>query len=92
MVINSIGSTWEGNQTWMIAGLIAMLGAWPIAFGAALSALYLVVIVMIFALFLRPVAFDYRSKLPSAQWRNGWDIALFAGGLIPTLLFGAAVW
>jgi cytochrome d ubiquinol oxidase subunit II len=44
----------------------------------------------LFALFLRPIGFDYRSKLPSQQWRSNWDIALFVGGLVPALIFGVA--
>jgi cytochrome d ubiquinol oxidase subunit II len=42
----------------------------------------------LFALFLRPVGFDYRSKLADARWRAAWDWALFTGGLVPALVFG----
>ena len=39
---------------------------------------------------MRPIGFDYRSKLPNPQWRKAWDWALFAGGIIPALIFGVA--
>jgi cytochrome d ubiquinol oxidase subunit II len=39
---------------------------------------------------MRPIGFDYRSKLPSQRWRSNWDIALFVGGFIPALIFGVA--
>jgi cytochrome d ubiquinol oxidase subunit II len=44
----------------------------------------------LFALFLRPVGFDYRSKVANPRWRNAWDWGLFIGGLVPTLIFGVA--
>lgn len=90
VIINAIGPTWEGNQTWLIAGLIAMLGAWPIAFGTAVSVIYVATILMVFFLFLRPVAFDYRSKLPTALWRDNWDKVLFISGAVPIFLLGVA--
>ena len=43
------------------------------------------------ALILRPVGFKFRSKMPGTRWRSGWDWALFAGGAVPTLIFGVAM-
>jgi len=47
-------------------------------------------LLVLFALFFRPVGFDFRSKLPNPRWRNGWDWALFTGGAVPALVFGVA--
>jgi len=88
VLINSVGPTWEGNQVWLIAGGGALFAAWPLVYAAAFSVLYVPFILLLIGLYLRPVGFDYRSKLPSAKWRQNWDRALFVGGLLPTLMLG----
>jgi len=90
VIINTIGPTWEGNQTWLITAGGAIFAAWPLVYAAAFSGLYVALLLVLFALFFRPVGFDYRSKLANPTWRNGWDWALFAGGAIPSLVFGVA--
>lgn len=90
VIINTIGPTWEGNQTWLITAGGAIFAAWPLVYAAAFSGLYVALLLVLFALFFRPVGFDYRSKLPNQRWRNGWDWALFAGSAIPALVFGVA--
>jgi cytochrome d ubiquinol oxidase subunit II len=90
VIINTIGPTWEGNQTWLITAGGAIFAAWPLVYAAAFSGLYVALLLVLFALFFRPVGFDYRSKLADPRWRNGWDWALFAGGAIPALVFGVA--
>ena len=90
VIINVVGPTWEGNQTWFIAAGGAMFAAWPLVYAAAFSGFYLALMLLLFALFLRPVGFDYRSKLADPRWRNAWDWGLFVGGLVPPLIFGIA--
>ncbi|MGN5262543.1 cytochrome d ubiquinol oxidase subunit II [Aeromonas hydrophila] len=91
LVINSVGPVWEGNQVWLIAGAGALFAAWPLVYAAALSGLYIPMVVLLLGLFLRPVGFDYRSKLADPVWRRWWDRALVAGGLVPTLVLSAAI-
>jgi len=88
VVLNTVGATWEGNQTWLITAAGATFAAWPIVYAVTFSGLYFAMLFALFALFFRPVGFDYRSKLADARWRAAWDWALFAGGLVPTLVFG----
>lgn len=90
IVINSIGPTWEGNQTWFITAGGALFAAWPLAYAAAFSGFYVALMLLLFALFFRPVGFDYRSKIEDARWRSAWDWALFVGGFVPPLIFGVA--
>ena len=52
--------------------------------------MYWALLLVLFALFLRPVGFDYRSKLENTQWRNAWDWGLCVGGAVPALVFGVA--
>ncbi|HSS46313.1 MAG TPA: cytochrome d ubiquinol oxidase subunit II, partial [Burkholderiales bacterium] len=89
-IINSIGATWEGNQTWLITGAGTTFAAWPLVYATAFSGFYIVLMLTLFALFFRPVGFDYRSKLQDRRWRNAWDWGLFAGAAVPTLVFGVA--
>jgi len=91
MTINTIAPTWEGNQVWFILGGGAIFAAWPFVYAVAFSGFYLAMFLVLAALILRPVAFKYRSKRPSAVWRTFWDWALFTGGFVPALVFGVAV-
>ena len=90
VIINSVGATWEGNQTWLVTAAGAIFAAWPFVYAAAFSGLYIALLLVLFALFFRPVGFDYRSKLADPRWRNSWDWALFIGGAVPALVFGIA--
>ncbi|MGR9116640.1 MAG: cytochrome d ubiquinol oxidase subunit II [Gammaproteobacteria bacterium] len=90
VIINSIGPTWEGNQVWLVTGGGALFAAWPMAYAVSFSGLYLALLLTLAALFLRPLGFDFRSKLTSEKWRSNWDWALFVGGLVPALIFGVA--
>lgn len=90
IIINSVGPTWEGNQTWLITAGGALFAAWPLAYSAAFSGFYVALMLLLFSLFFRPVGFDYRSKIADPRWRSFWDWALFAGGFVPALIFGVA--
>lgn len=90
VIINSIGATWEGNQVWFITAGGAIFAAWPIVYATAFSGFYIALMLTLFALFFRPVGFDYRSKVTDPRWRSAWDWGLFAGGFVPALIFGVA--
>ncbi len=89
-VINVIGPTWEGNQVWLILGGGAIFAAYPPVYATAFSGFFIALILTLFALILRPVGFDYRSKVEHPTWRAFWDWALFVGGAVPALVFGVA--
>ncbi len=90
VVINTIAPHWDGNQVWLITAGGALFAAWPLVYSAAFSGLYWALLLVLFALFVRPVGFDYRSKLENTRWRQSWDWALFVGALVPSLVFGVA--
>jgi len=90
VIINSVGPTWDGNQVWFITAGGAIFAAWPVVYAAAFSGFYIALLLVLFALFFRPVGFDYRSKLEDPRWRTAWDWGLFAGGFVPALVFGVA--
>lgn len=88
--INTIAPHWEGNQVWFVTAGGALFAAWPMVYATAFSGMYWALLLVLFALFLRPVGFDYRSKLQNTQWRNSWDWGLCIGGAVPALVFGVA--
>lgn len=90
VMINTVGPHWDGNQVWFITAGGAIFAAWPLIYATAFSGFYLALALTLIALWMRPIGFDYRSKLPSQKWRNAWDWALFAGGIVPSLIFGVA--
>jgi cytochrome d ubiquinol oxidase subunit II len=90
VVINTIGPVWEGNQVWLVLGAGAIFAAWPMLYAVSFSGFYAAMLLLLFSLFLRPVGFTYRSKLQNPRWRAFWDWALFAGGLVPALVYGVA--
>jgi cytochrome d ubiquinol oxidase subunit II len=90
VMINTVAPHWDGNQVWFITAGGAIFAAWPVVYATAFSGMYWALLLVLFALFFRPVGFDYRSKLPNPAWRNFWDWGLFAGSAVPALVFGVA--
>ena len=90
IMLNTIGPHWEGNQVWLVTAGGALFAAWPIVYAMAFSGFYLAMLITLFALFFRPVGFDYRSKLVNSRWRNGWDWGIFIGSAVPSIIFGVA--
>jgi cytochrome d ubiquinol oxidase subunit II len=90
VILRSIEPNWEGNQTWFVIAGGVIFAAWPLVYAAAFSGLYVALLLVLFALFFRPVGFKYRNKLESPRWRRNWDRGLFIGGFVPTLVFGIA--
>jgi cytochrome d ubiquinol oxidase subunit II len=91
VALNVIGPHWDGNQVWFILGGGAIFAAWPLVYATAFSGFYIVMLLLLWTMILRPLGFEYRSKLPSPAWRGVWDTALFLSGLVPMVVFGAAI-
>lgn len=90
IMINAVAPHWDGNQVWLITAGGALFAAWPTVYATAFSGFYWAMVLVLFALLIRPMAFDYRSKLPDPRWRNTWDWGLFASGIVPSIVFGVA--
>ncbi len=91
VILNSIGPVWEGNQVWFVLGGGAIFAAWPLVYAVSFSGFYYAMFLVLVALILRPVGFDYRSKINNKTWRTIWDYCLFISGLVPSLVFGVAI-
>ncbi|MYM63296.1 cytochrome d ubiquinol oxidase subunit II [Pseudomaricurvus sp. HS19] len=90
VLINTIAPHWDGNQVWFITAGGAIFAAWPLVYATAFSGLYAALMITLMAMFLRPVGFDYRSKIDNPTWRSRWDWGLTIGSFVPALIFGVA--
>ena len=90
IMINTVAPHWDGNQVWLITGAGALFAAWPTVYAVSFSGFYVAMILVLLALYLRPVGFDYRSKIEDPRWRKSWDWALFVAGFVPPLIIGVA--
>jgi len=90
VVVNSIGPFWDANEVWLITAGGAMFAAFPHWYATLFSGFYIPFFLMLLALIVRAVGFEFRSKMPQLWWRNTADWLIFAGSLIPALLWGVA--
>jgi cytochrome d ubiquinol oxidase subunit II len=91
MIINTIGPVWDGNEVWMLTAGGAMFAAFPHWYATLFSGFYLALVLMLAALIMRGVSFEFRSKDRRPGWRNFWDGSIFLGSLVPALLWGVAL-
>lgn len=82
--------TGEGNQVWFVTAGGALFAAWPLVYATVFSGFYYAMLAVLWALFFRPVGFDYRSKVANVRWRTAWDWGIFVGSAVPALVFGVA--
>ncbi|MDR3431716.1 MAG: cytochrome d ubiquinol oxidase subunit II [Rouxiella aceris] len=90
VMINAIAPHWDGNQVWLITAGGALFAAWPMVYAAAFSGFYAAMILVLCALFFRPLGFDYRAKVDDKRWRGMWDWGIFIGSFVPAVVFGVA--
>jgi cytochrome d ubiquinol oxidase subunit II len=86
LVMNAIAPVWDGNETWLVLGGVALLAAFPLAFAILIPALYFPILIMLLALVFRGVAFEFRFR--DAEHKTFWDHGFFYGSLIATLAQG----
>jgi len=90
-VINTIGPLWDGNEVWLIVAGAAMFAAFPGWYATMFSGLYLALALLLGALIVRGVSFEYRGKSPSQRWRTRWSWLLAIGSLLAPFLIGIAL-
>jgi cytochrome d ubiquinol oxidase subunit II len=90
MALEAIEPHWEGHQVWFILGGGAVFAAWPVLYATSFSGFYFAMLLVLLALILRPVGFNFRNKVANPAWRNLWDWALTIAGTVPSLVFGVA--
>ncbi len=90
-LIRAIGPFWDGNEVWLLTAGGALFAAFPHVYATVFSGFYLALMLVLYALILRAVSFEFGHRVESARWRRAWDWAFFVGSLVPALLTGVAV-
>jgi cytochrome bd ubiquinol oxidase subunit II len=91
LLINTIGPFWDGNEVWLITAGGAIFAAFPNWYATLFSGFYLALMLMLVALILRGVAFEFRNRDERPQWRTFWDWMIFIGSALPGFLWGVAI-
>lgn len=89
-VLTTLGPVWDGNEVWLLVAGGATFAAFPEWYATLFSGFYLPLFLILVALIVRGVSFEYRSKYGKAQWRSRWDMAILISSTIPSLLWGVA--
>ena len=90
LCLNAIGPTWDGNEVWLITAGGAMFAAFPLWYGKLFNGAYLALFLVLLALIVRNVSFEFRGRVDDRPWRRTWDAANFGGSLVATLVWGVA--
>ena len=90
LLINTIGPVWDGNEVWLLVAGGATFAAFPEWYATLFSGFYLPLLLILVALILRGVAFEYRGKRDDDTWRRRWDACIIGGSLVPAILWGVA--
>ncbi|NUO36722.1 MAG: cytochrome d ubiquinol oxidase subunit II [Dermatophilaceae bacterium] len=91
VLLNTIGPVWDGNEVWVLTAGGATFAAFPHWYATLFSGFYLPLLVILVALILRNLGFEYRHKRPESQWKARWDVAIFWGSVVPAFLWGVAL-
>lgn len=90
ILINAVGPVWDGNEVWLLTAGGATFAAFPTTYALMFSYLYTALLLLLFALIVRGVSFEFRGKMESVGWKQGWDTAIIISSFLPALLFGVA--
>ncbi|MDD2853076.1 MAG: cytochrome d ubiquinol oxidase subunit II [Desulfuromonadaceae bacterium] len=90
VLINAVGPVWDGNEVWLVTAGGATFAAFPTTYALMFSNLYSALILLLFALIVRGVSFEFRGKIDSPVWKKSWDTAIIVSSFLPALLFGVA--
>jgi cytochrome d ubiquinol oxidase subunit II len=91
VAINTIGPFWDGNEVWLVVGGAAIFAAFPGWYATWFSAGYLAIVLLLVALIMRGVSFEFRGKVDAARWRHTWSGTLTLGSLLAPLVIGVAL-
>jgi cytochrome d ubiquinol oxidase subunit II len=90
VLINTIGPVWDLNETWLIVAGACMFAAFPEWYASMFSGFYLVLLLILVALILRGVSFEYRHQNKGVEWTGWFDRMIFVGSVVPAFLWGVA--
>jgi len=88
--MNAVGPVWDGNEVWLLVAGGATFAAFPLWYAALFSGAYLALFLVLLALIVRNVSFEFRHRIDTPRWRRTWDIANFGGSFVAALVWGVA--
>jgi cytochrome d ubiquinol oxidase subunit II len=89
-MINAMGPLWDGNEVWLLTAGGVTFAAFPLVYAVMFSSLYTALMLILFALIIRGVSFEFRNKIDHPVWVKVWDTCIFIGSIVPAILFGVA--
>ncbi len=90
LMLTTIGPVWDGNEVWVLTAGGATFAAFPHWYATLFAGFYLPLLLILVALIVRNLGFEYRGKGESQAWRDKWDLAIVVGSFVPALLWGVA--
>ena len=90
-VLAAIGPLWDGNEVWLIASGGCFFFAFPRAYAASFSGLYLPLMMVLWLLVFRGLAIELRSMVDNPLWRAAWDVAFAGSSILMAVALGVAV-
>jgi len=89
-MINAMGPLWDGNEVWLLTAGGVTFAAFPLVYAVMFSSLYTALMLILFALIIRGVSFEFRNQINNPVWMKVWDTCIFVGSIAPAILFGVA--
>src|SRR3954466_11528306 len=90
VMISPIAPVWDGNEVWVLVAGGATFAACEAWYATLFSGFYLPLLLILVALIVRGLAFEYRGKIDDERWRRRWDAAIVVGSVLPSVLWGVA--
>lgn len=90
VMVNAMGPLWDGNEVWLLTAGGVTFAAFPLVYAVMFSSLYAALMLILFALILRGVSFEFRNQISDPRWTKIWDSCIFVGSIAPAILFGVA--
>ena len=91
VAINTVGPFWDGNEVWLVVGAAAIFAAFPAWYATWISASYLAIVLLLVALIVRGISFEWRGRGRGDGWRWGWSLCLTLGSIVAPTVLGIAL-
>lgn len=91
IALNAVGPVWDGNEVWLVIGGGTLFAGFPIVYASLFSAMYIPLMLFLFALIFRAISIEFRSKEPMLWWRRMWDISYSVSSILLAFLLGVVL-
>lgn len=91
IALNAVGPVWDGNEVWLVIGGGTLFAGFPVVYASMFSAMYIPLMLFLFALIFRAISIEFRSKEPMKWWRQMWDVAYSVSSTLLAFLLGVVL-